>query len=146
MDKGLAEGFTFQAVCRMTGVSPGKLKYWRRTGLISPSQLIAGKIPRYRYSFLDLVQIKTARMLRGEGISLQKIRKCLKFLKIRIPELTSPLADLQFITNGETIFVLNANREKAIDTLSNGQLVFSVALGELITETVAQVKNLLSKS
>jgi len=144
MEKVPAEGFTLQTVCRLTGVSPGKLKYWGRTGLISPPQLMVGKVFRRRYSFMDLVQIKTTRMLREKGISLQKIRKCLEFLKTRIPEMAYPLADLKFITDGETIFVLTANRQKAIDTLGGGQLVFSIALGELIKQTREQVKSILS--
>lgn len=146
MEREPAEGFTLQTVCRLTGVSSGKLKYWRHTGLISPSQLMVGKVFRRRYSFMDLVQIKTTRMLREKGISLQKIRKCLEFLKTKIPDMTYPLADLKFITDGETIFVLTANREKAIDTLEGGQLVFSIALGELITQAREQVKNFLSSS
>ena len=46
-----------------------------------------------------------------------------------MPDMKNPLADLKILTDGNTIFVLTKNAREVIDTLNQGQVVFSVALG-----------------
>jgi predicted RNase H-like HicB family nuclease len=83
-----------------------------------------------------------AKRLKDEGISLQKIRKALAWLRRNFPDLKQPLAELRFLTDGATIFVLDRDREKILDTLQCGQFVFSLALGELIEGLQGEVKKL----
>jgi predicted RNase H-like HicB family nuclease len=65
---------------------------------------------------------------------LQKIRKSLNFLRKHLPEVEQPLAELRFLTDGETIFVLT-NKDKVImDTLKQGQYVLTIAIGKLIND------------
>jgi predicted RNase H-like HicB family nuclease len=86
------------------------------------------------YSFADLIQFKVAKFFRDQGLSLQKIRKSLNFLRKHLPEVEKPLAQLRFLTDGETIFVLT-NRDKVIiDTLKRGQYVLAIAIEELIND------------
>jgi predicted RNase H-like HicB family nuclease len=91
------------------------------------------------YSFSDLVQLKVAKTLMDKGISLQKIRKAINYLKKNIPEVKAPLSDLRFLTDGETIFVLTENKRVIIDALESGQLVFAVALGKIIEDLKTEV-------
>ena len=72
--------------------------------------------------------------MRDQGLSLQKIRKSLNFLRKHLPEIEKPLAQLRFLTDGETIFVLTNKNREIIDTLKKGQYVLSIAIGELINE------------
>ncbi len=81
-------------------------------------------------------------MLIEKGISLQKIRKSINYLKKNFPDIEKPLAQMRFITDGETIFVLTDNKKKILDTLSKGQMVFALAIGELIEELTAEVQKL----
>jgi predicted RNase H-like HicB family nuclease len=49
---------------------------------------------------------------------------------------------MRFLTDGETIFVLADKKEKILDTLARGQMVFALALGELIEELKGEVKKI----
>ena len=74
--------FGRKGVVGLTGVSGRQVDYWATTGVVRPSvQSAAGKGTRREYSFKDLVALKVAKRLRDEGISLQKIRKALAFLR-----------------------------------------------------------------
>jgi hypothetical protein len=46
---------------------------------------------------------------------------------------------MRFLTDGETIFVLADKKEKILDTLRRGQIVFALAIGELIEELKGEV-------
>jgi DNA-binding transcriptional MerR regulator len=135
-------GFGAKVVKEITGVSRMQLQHWDRTDIVRPSIKIgAGKGSRRVYSFKDLVQLKVAKQLREEGISLQKIRKALEYLRKNFPDVKVPLAELRFLTNGVDIFVLAEEPEVILDAL-RGQFVFSFALGELIDELKGSIKNL----
>ena len=135
-------GFGAKVVKDITGVSRMQLQHWDSTGIVRPSKKIgAGKGSRREYSFKDLVQLKVAKRLREEGISLQKIRKALEFLRKNFPDLKAPLPELRFLTNGFDIFVLTKEPNIILDTLK-GQFVFSFALGELIDGLKGSIRDL----
>lgn len=138
----MVAGFGAKVVKDITGVSRMQLQHWDRTGIVRPSIKIgAGKGSRREYSFKDLVQLKVAKRLREEGISLQKIRKALEYLRKNFPDVKAPLAELRFLTNGVDLFVLTVDPQVILDALK-GQFVFSFALGELIDGLKGSVKNL----
>jgi DNA-binding transcriptional MerR regulator len=132
--------FGRKAVEGLTGVSGRQVDYWATTGVVRPSvKSAAGKGSRREYSFQDLVALKMAKRLKDEGISLQKIRKALAFLRRQFPDLKQPLAELRFLTDGQNVYV-GRDRERICDTLSQGQFVFSLALGEIIEGLQAELK------
>ena len=137
--------FNTKSVSRLTGVTPRQLGYWDKTGLIKPSvNPAAGTGSQRLYSFQDIVQIRTAKALRDQGVSLQKIRKCVAYLRKHAPELEHPLAELKLITDGETIFCLTHDPNVIIDTLSQGQSVLSVvAIGKFVHELHAKAETLI---
>lgn len=125
--------FNTKAVSRITGLSTRQIDYWDRTHFIKPSVSEASGYGSVRlYSFNDLIQLRVAKTLMDKGISLQKIRKAINYLKKNTPEIEKPLSELRFLTDGETIFVLTKEKKMIIDTLKSGQIVFSIALGEII--------------
>jgi len=136
-------GFGKKTVIALTGVSGRQVDYWATKKVVRPSIKEAfGKGSRREYSFKDLVALKVAKKLRDEGISFQKIRQSLSWLRKHFPDLKQPLVELRFLTDGETIFVLDRDREKILDTLHKGQLVFSLALGEIIEGLRGELKTL----
>lgn len=138
----MALGFGAKVVKEITGVSRMQLQHWDRTGIVRPSIKIgAGKGSRREYSFKDLVQLKVAKRLREEGISLQKIKKALEYLRKNFPDVKAPLAELRFLTNGVDLFVLTDRTEVILDALK-GQFVFSFALGDLIEGLRGSIKNM----
>lgn len=132
-----------KTACRITGLSYRQLDYWDRSHFIKPSWQEATGIGSVRlYTFVDLVQLRVAKMLREQGLSLQKIRKCVTFLKTHAPEVEKPLVQLRLLTDGESIFVLTKDPKVMVDTLRGGQLVFSLALAEIVEEVRGKVAEL----
>jgi predicted RNase H-like HicB family nuclease len=131
----LIDNFNTKAVAKIIGLSVRKIDYWDRENFIKPSIREASGYGSGRlYSFADLIQFRVAKSLRDQGISLQKIRRSLNYLRKHLPEVENPLAQLKFLTDGDTIFVLTSNRKEIIDILQRGQLVFSISIEELIKE------------
>lgn len=127
--------FNSKMVSKIIGIPLRVIDYWDRTNFIKPSINEASGYGSMRlYSFTDLIQFKVAKFLRDQGLSLQKIRKGLNYLRKHLPEIEKPLAQLRFLADGETIFVLTNKDREIIDTLKRGQYVFAIAIGELIND------------
>lgn len=138
--------FNTKAVCSVIGITPRQVQYWDETDFIKPTiRQATGHGSSRLYSFLDLVQMRVAKALLDGGVSLQKIRKSLEFLRAHAPQVKSPLAEMRFITDGDTVFVLTKDRDKIVDALSGGQLVFSIALGDLVKELNGKVQKFVVK-
>jgi predicted RNase H-like HicB family nuclease len=132
-----------KTVCRLTGLTQRQVDYWDNIHFIKPSIREATGYGSVRlYSFVDLVQFKVAKTLKDQGISLQKIRRSLAYLKKNFPDIKKPLAEMKLITDGHTIFALTKNKKVIMDTLSKGQLVLSIALGDIIEELKGEVATL----
>jgi len=135
------EGYGSRAVAVITGLSQRQIDYWDRTHFIKPSlALSSGKGTRRLYDFTDLVRFRVAASLRKKGISLQNIRKCIRFLRRNRERLERPLASLKFLTDGDSLFVLTADRKVVMDTLKEGQLVFSIAIGPLLNDLKRRIE------
>ena len=129
------DGYGSRFIGTAFGLPVSALHYWDRTGLIKPSvRPAAGRGSKRLYSFRDLVQLQVVSRLRDLGLSLQRIRKCLDFLRKRFPHLDAPLAELSLVTDGETIFLLTDEPDKVLDTLKQ-QLVWSVPIAAWIQST-----------
>jgi DNA-binding transcriptional MerR regulator/predicted RNase H-like HicB family nuclease len=114
------------------GIPLARLHYWDKTNLVKPSiRPAAGRGSKRLYSFPDLIQVLVIQRLRGMGISLQNVRKCLQFLRQRSPEIESPLAELALVTDGETVFLLTHEPDALLDTLRE-QAVWSVPIARLV--------------
>jgi predicted RNase H-like HicB family nuclease len=131
----MPDSFNSKTVSKILGIPLRVVDYWDRTNFIKPSVHEASGYGSMRlYSFTDLIQFKVAKFLRDQGLSLQKIRKSLNYLRKHLPEIEKPLVQLRFLTDGEMIFVLTNKDKEIIDTLKKGQYVFAIAIGELIND------------
>ena len=74
-----------------------------------------------------------------KGLACKKSGKPLAWLRKNFPEVKEPLAELRFLTDGETVYV-GRDPEKIMDILKHGQFVFSLALGEIIEELQGELK------
>jgi len=131
----MTSSFNSKTVSKILGIPIRVIDYWDRTNFVKPSVHEASGYGSMRlYSFKDLIQFKVAKFLRDQGLSLQKIRKSLHYLRKHLPEIDRPLIQLRFLTDGETIFVLTNKDREIIDTLKKGQYVLAIAIGELIND------------
>jgi len=135
--------FNTNTILNLTGLTMRQADYWDRTHFIKPSLKEASGYGTARlYSFVDLVQLKVAKTLIDKGVSLQKIRKAITYLKKNFPDIERPLAEMRFLTDGETIFVLTDKKGVILDTLAKGQMVFAVAIGEIIQGLKGEVEKI----
>lgn len=116
-------GFTCQQVMNITSLSRRQLSYWRKTGLIAPQQQTKGG--HTRYSFADLLTLKTAKKLIDTGLSVQRIRKSITALTSFLPSCTAPLTELSLVVTGDVILVLH--RETAFEALTGQEWIYPVA-------------------
>jgi predicted RNase H-like HicB family nuclease len=135
--------YNTNTIIKITGLTQRQVDYWDRTHFIKPSLKEASGYGTARlYSFVDLVQLKVAKTLICKGVSLQNIRKAITYLKKNFPDIEKPLTEMRFLTDGETIFVLTDKKGVILDTLSKGQMVFAVAIGEIIEGLKGEVKKI----
>lgn len=117
------QGFSTRQVCRITGLSARQLGYWRKTGLLSPAQQTPGG--HARYSFIDLISLKTASRLITAGVSVQRIRQCLHSLSRFLPNTDTPLQELSLVATGDVVLVLRS--DTAFDALTGQEWILQVA-------------------
>ena len=119
-----SEAFNSKQTLAITGISWKKLNDWDKKGVVKPSiSPASGKGSRRLYSYLDLLALATVKHLReGEGLSLQKVRKCVSFLRKHKPDVSQPLSFFQLVICGDTALIA-ADEETYLDILRKpGQL------------------------
>ncbi len=117
-----------QAAC-ISGCSQRQLRYWKETGLIKPARCyrdLSGSL-RERYDFGNLVELRTIIGMLQKGVSLQKIRKTLAYLRENT-DYSRPLAQCKLVTDGSTIFEICESDASILDTLKRGQVALCIAL------------------
>ena len=115
--------FSSQQISGITGLSSRQLGYWRKTGLLSPEAHTPGG--HARYSFTDLVALKTAKRLLDAGVSVQRIRSCLQSLIRFLPTTDKPLHELSLVATGDVVLVLHSRN--AFDALTGQDWILEVA-------------------
>lgn len=121
-----------QAAC-ISGCTLHQLRYWRDTGLIEPAVRPSSPRDREGFDFRNLVELRTIVGMLKRGISLQKIRKTLSFLRENTDS-SRPLSECKLVTDGSTIFELCSHPQHILDTLRKGQVAFCIALDGIAEE------------
>jgi DNA-binding transcriptional MerR regulator len=132
----MGSGFSTQEVSELTGASIRQIDHWARTGLVKPSERdAAGRGSRRRYSFRDVVAVRTVQNLRERYCPLQQIRATIKYLEKNYPNESNAaaLARVTLLTDGRRVYLLTD--EQGVMEVVTKQLVWSVPLGRLILDT-----------
>ena len=120
-----AEGYRVPEVCKLVGISYRQLDYWARTGLVTPSIREAGGSGTQRlYSFQDLVVLKVIKKLTDAGVSLQRVRKSIAYLRQSGHEQPTGIT---LMSDGSSVYACESEDE-IIDLVKRGQGVFAIAL------------------
>ncbi len=115
--------FRSSEVARMLGISRRQLQYWAETDLVVPSSRTRGG--HRRYSFRDLVALKTAKRLIESGVSVQRIRSSIRALRRMLPRVEHPLSELVLVATGDVVLALHEG--SAFEAVSGQEWVFEVA-------------------
>src|SRR5215475_4319510 len=137
-------GFTAKQVVALTGVPYKRLDSWAKSGFLIPSIAEAdGTGSRRLYSFQDLVTLRTAKILRDAGISLQGLRKVVQFLR-DTHGTEQPLAHTRLIVAGDDVLMVQTDGELMSVLRYPGQHVLRVIvdLGRLVQALHEEVNKL----
>jgi tetratricopeptide (TPR) repeat protein len=118
------ESFTTRDVARLLGWSETQVRAQARAGFLTPQR---GPQNRYRFSFQDLVLLRTARQLVQAQVPAGRIRRALCGLARQLPS-GRALSEIRIIAEGEAILVRDGGC--AWDPVS-GQLQIDFALPDL---------------
>jgi len=130
------QGYRAPDVVRIVGVTYRQLDYWARTDLVTPSvQDAHGSGSQRLYGFRDLVLLRSIKDLLETGVSLQKVRVALDFLREHLQEAPEGMT---LVSDGVSIYACKSDTE-IIDALKQGQ-------GSMFTLPVTKVWTELERS
>lgn len=95
------ESFTTRDVARLLGLSPTQVRSQARAGFLSP---LRGPRNDYRFSFQDLVLLRTARELARAQVPPHRIRSALRGLARQLPVGRS-LSEIRITAEGQAVLV-----------------------------------------
>jgi DNA-binding transcriptional MerR regulator len=124
----------------LTSCTPHQLRYWDKVGLIKPSiQTTNGRPGRRRiYSFRDLVGLRVVKSLLDNGLSIQRVRRAWDYLR-RTGDMDGHLAEVQLVTDGQSVFAVTHDEAELLDALRQGQLAFFVRIDEIAKDVEEDV-------
>ncbi len=133
-------GYRGPTVCKLVDITYRQLDYWARTGLVTPSVRAAdGSGSQRLYSFTDLVELRIIKRLLDAGVSLQRIREAINYLR---QEFKGRFTDVTLMCDGpKRVYVCNSPDE-VYDIFQKGQGVFGIAVGTVWTDTEGDVAHL----
>jgi len=132
----LGDRFTTHDVLELTGVTARQLQWWDEKRVVVPEREGRNRI----YSTADLVEILVIEKLRSKHISLQQVRRVLRFLR---REVHSRLADIvqgrkehHLLLDGKHVY-LESDSRQIVDLMRNtNQPMLLICL----TDTVSRLK------
>ena len=108
----------------MLGLSLGQVRAWVRAGFLEPERGPRGQL---RFSFQDLVLLRTAKGLISARIPPRRVRGALRKLKEQLPE-GRPLRAVHIRAEGDRIVVGDGNAQWSPES---GQVLFDFGAQEL---------------
>jgi tetratricopeptide (TPR) repeat protein len=122
-------GYGVRDVTKMLGLSASQVRSYVRAGFVRPDRGPRGAL---RFSFQDLLVLRTARGLVAARIPARRVRRALTKLKEQLPE-GRPLTGVQIAAEGDRIVVRDGAARWQPES---GQVLFDFSAAE-IAERVA---------
>lgn len=120
------KSYSTRDVARLLGLSPAQVRQQARAGFLSPER---GPRNAYRFSFPDLVLLRTAKALADARIPGRRIHRALKRLVRQLPRGRS-LSEVRITAEGDRVVVRDG---QAAWNPESGQLVLDFSVAELAT-------------
>lgn len=94
-------GHTTRQVAEILGMPMARVRSLARSGFFDPTR---GPRNEYRFSFSDIILLRTARDLRDAGVSMRRVGAVLHTLREQLPE-GEPLSALHISSDGDSVVV-----------------------------------------
>src|SRR5262249_14722470 len=108
---------------------------WMKTKLVVPSiTKPQGRGKWAEWSFRDLVAIKTVQQLRQSGVSMQGLRRVVRYIQ-STKAIDDPLSQTWLFTDGRDVFMLENNAPISV-LQKPGQLIFQLIDMKQLTEAL----------
>jgi DNA-binding transcriptional MerR regulator len=141
----LGDRFTTRDVLELTGVTARQLQWWDEKRVVVPEREGRNRI----YSTSDLVEILVIEQLRRRHISLQQVRRVLRFLR---KEVHSRLADIvqgrkehHLLLDGKHVY-LESDSRQIIDLMRNtNQPMLLICLTDTVSRLNVDMDEILAK-
>jgi DNA-binding transcriptional MerR regulator len=131
--------FPSQEVIALTGITARQLQWWDERGVVKPQR----QGHRRLYSLQNLTEIAVICELRRKGISLQGVRKVMRFLQREfgkgLAEIVSRNSDVHLLTDGTHLY-LETSARQIVDILKNSaQPILGICLSDAVRQVRAEV-------
>ncbi len=125
-------GYSTREVAKTLGLSCAQVRAYVRAGFLLPER---GPRGAFRFSFQDLVLLRTARGLLTARIPARKVKRALRRLKDQLPS-GRPLTGVQIAADGDGIVV---HADGARWNPESGQALFNFEVSELALKVAPMV-------
>jgi len=126
--------YTTREAAELLRVSADAVRAYVRRGWVVPKR---NQHRHYRFSFQDLVLLKTARDLANSSLSKRRVGKALKALRERLPK-GQPLSTVRIIIDGDRVVVRDRGAPYEPES---GQSVLDFSVGELANRVAPLIKD-----
>ena len=135
----MQDRFTSQEVIALTGITPRQLQWWDERGVVKPER--EGR--RRLYSMNHLTEVAVICELRRKGLSLQAVRKVMRFLDRAIgkglAEIVNGHSDYHLLSDGKRLY-LETSARQIVDILKNSdQPILGICLSDAVRQVQAGV-------
>ena len=130
------KGYTVTDVARMLDLSSAQVRAYARAGFLDPSR---GSRGEYRFSFQDLVLLRTAKGLVKARVPARRVRDALRRLKQQLPT-GRPLSGLQITAQGDHVVVRQGNTAWNPES---GQAEFNFEVAELVQKVAPHARRIM---
>ena len=117
-------GYTSSEVAKLLGLTVGRIRGLVRSGFLEPDRGPRGEL---RFSFQDVVLLRTAKELIAQRVTPRRVRTALRKLRAELPQ-GRPLSAVSIVAEGGRLVVRDG---RAQWNPESGQQMFSFAVSEI---------------
>jgi|GEM_PF-642180 len=124
------------------------LNYYSRTNLVPCTGKTINR-GRAKYTYADLILLCWLFRMKAEGLPVNRFRRGIDYLRVRVPKLYKNPSDMVLLTDGRSLFIKHRIQDKGqiAEVLTGrkaGQYVWAYAIGSLIEEINRIIEELSS--
>jgi len=127
------KAYTVRHIAKMLDLSAEQVRSYARAGFLEPDR---GPQGEFRFSFRDLVLLRTARGLQAADVPARKIRSALRRLKHQLPG-GRPLTGVRISVEGDRIVARDGG---TIWNPETGQAQFDFEVDDLVSKVAPHVR------